>query len=64
MAWSSDVFSVGSEGGALYHSGHGVQQNKFKCGSDSLGVTLREFPLGAEVKLKRREADRENAMKL
>lgn len=55
---------MGSEGGALYHSGHGVQQNKFKCGSDTLGVTLREFPLGAEVKLKRREAHRENAMKL
>lgn len=58
------MFSVGSEGGALYHSGHGVQQNKFKCGSDTLGVTLREFPLGVEVKLKWREADRDHAMKL
>lgn len=58
------MFSVGSEGGALYHSGHGVQQNKFKCGSDTLGVPLREFPLGAEVKLKWREADRDHTMKL
>lgn len=55
---------VGSEGGVLYHDRHGVLLNKFKYGSDTLGVTFREFPLGADVKLKWREADREKDMKL